>query len=140
MNIDRFKQQHVAILEGIHALRELAHRGIAGHAPEIADRLELLAGVVTQHLAVEDRILYPSLERSGDESIARMSVAWQEDMKGIASEFIRFSRHWSSAARLVDQPEDFRAEANRVLKAVHERLQRENREFYPAIEAMPERH
>ena len=31
---------------------------------------------------------------------------------------------------------DFRDDANRVLRMVHERMQRENREFYPRIEAL----
>lgn len=138
MNIDRFKQQHVEILSAIHALRKLAHQGIAEHAVDITDELKSLARVVTQHLAVEDRILYPSLEKGSDEKVARMSASYQADMKGIASGFIRFSRHWADARQLASQPEAFRSEANIVLKRVHERLQRENREFYPAIEAMPD--
>ena len=138
MNIDRFKQQHVEILSAIHALRKLAHQGIAEHAVDITDELKSLARVVTQHLAVEDRILYPSLEKSGDNKVARMSASYQADMKGIASGFIRFSRHWTDARQLASQPEVFRNEANIILKQVHERLQRENREFYPAIEAMPD--
>lgn len=136
MNIDRFKQQHVEILGGIKALRALARQGIDEHAADIARELQALAQVITQHLAVEDRILYPTLEKSGNEKVASMSAAYQEDMKGIASAFIRFSRQWSVAARLREQPETFRAEANIVLRQVHERLQRENREFYPAVERM----
>jgi iron-sulfur cluster repair protein YtfE (RIC family) len=138
MNIDRFKDHHVKIISGINTLRALAHQGIEDRAVDIAHELKQLSQVVTQHLAIEDRILYPSLERSGDGHMAGMSRQYQNDMKGIASAFINFARRWSNATQLVRQPEVFRAEANTILKDVYERMVRENREFYPAIEAMNE--
>jgi len=138
MNIDRFKHHHVEILSGIATLRKLTHQGVADHAVDIAHELKALAQVVTQHLAIEDRILYPSLERSGDAHMAGMSRAYQNDMPGIASAFINFARRWSNATLLTKDPDGFRADANVVLKNVHTRMVRENREFYPAIEAMDE--
>ena len=36
---------------------------------------------------------------------------------------------------LLDEPETFSAEANQVLKTLYERMKKEDREFYPAIEA-----
>lgn len=136
MNIDRFKNHHAEILSGIASLRKLAHQGIADYAVDIAHELKALSQVVTQHLAIEDRILYPSLERSGNPEMARMSRHYQNDMQGIASSFINFARRWSSASMLQKNPEGFRAEANTVLKRVHMRMVRENHEFYPSIESM----
>lgn len=138
MNIDRFKDHHVRIIAGIGQLRSLTHQGIEDRAVDIAHELKALAQVVTQHLAIEDRILYPTVERGGDARLANMSRAYQGDMKGIASAFIGFARRWSNATHLVREPEVFRAEANVVLKDVYLRMVRENREFYPAIEAMRE--
>ncbi|MGB6009288.1 hemerythrin domain-containing protein [Castellaniella sp.] len=138
MNIDRFKHHHVEILSGIAALRKLAHQGVADHAIDIAHELKALSQIVTQHLAIEDRILYPSLERSGDQRMAGMSRAYQNDMPGIANAFINFARRWSNATLLSKNPDGFRDEANIVLKNVHTRMVRENREFYPAIESMEE--
>ncbi|WP_323017917.1 hemerythrin domain-containing protein [Castellaniella sp.] len=138
MNIDRFKHHHVEILSGIAALRKLAHQGVADRAVDIAHELKALAQVITQHLAIEDRILYPSLERSGDDHMAAMSRTYQNDMQGIASAFINFARRWGNATLLAKEPESFRAEANTVLKSIHNRMVRENHEFYPAIEAMEE--
>ncbi|MGB6242128.1 MAG: hemerythrin domain-containing protein [Castellaniella sp.] len=138
MNIDRFKHHHVEILSGIATLRKLSHQGVADHAVDLAHELKALSQVVTQHLAIEDRILYPSLERSGDERMAAMSRMYQNDMQGIASAFINFARRWSNATLLMKDPEGFRAEANTVLKSVHTRMVRENHEFYPAIETLAE--
>ncbi|MER1941632.1 MULTISPECIES: hemerythrin domain-containing protein [unclassified Castellaniella] len=138
MNIDRFKSHHVEILSGIAVLRKLSHQGVAEYAVDIAHELKALSQVITQHLAIEDRILYPSLERSGDVAMANMSRTYQNDMPGIANAFINFARRWSNATLLSKKPEEFKAEANVVLKNIHTRMVRENREFYPAIEAMEE--
>jgi hypothetical protein len=136
MDIDRFKHQHVDILSGIAVLRKLAHQGVEDRAVDIAHELKALSAVVTSHLAIEDRILSPSIRRSGDVGMARMAQSYQEDMKGIANAFINFARRWSSATVLAKNPDDFRHEANSVLRDVHARMLRENREFYPAIEAL----
>src|SRR5690606_30963132 len=106
------------------------------HAVDIAHELKALSSVITTHLAIEDRILYPSLQRSGNAAMATMAQDYQDDMKGIANAFINFARRWSNATILSRNPERFRDEANSVLRDVHARMVRENREFYPAIEAM----
>jgi len=136
MDIDRFKHQHVDILSGIAALRKLAHQGIVDHAVDIAHELKALSTVITTHLAIEDRILYPSLRRSGNAAMASMAQDYQDDMKGIANAFINFARRWSNTTQLTRNPEQFRDEANTILRDVHARMLRENREFYPAIEAL----
>lgn len=135
MDIDRFKKQHVDILDGIASLRRLAHAGVAENAQEIARRVTALSSVVTMHLAIEDRILYPALQHGENPQLAAMGKAYQDEMKGIASSYIAFSRKWGTAATLVAQADEFRQEANRVLKTVYDRMQKENTEFYPAIEA-----
>lgn len=136
MDIDRFKDHHIKIITGIDALRSLAREGVKERARDIAQELGALARLVTQHLAVEDRILYPTLAQSGNERIAAMSTRYQEEMKGIAFKFINFARRWSDAAHLTKEPDGFRAEANTVLRGVYERIQRENREFYPSVEQL----
>lgn len=136
MDIDRFKHQHVDILERIDALRQLVRSGIETNAHMIAQQIHGLGTVVKLHLAIEDRILYPAVRQSEDARIASMGDTYQEEMKGIANAYIRFTTKWSNAARVAAEPKTFRAEANSVLKTVYQRMQRENREFYPAIEQM----
>ena len=136
MDIDRFKDQHVDILQRIEALRRLAHSGIMSNAHSIAQQIKDLGKVVTLHLAIEDRILYPAVQKANNAGIAAMGSAYQEEMKGIANRYIRFTQQWSDPTRLAAEPDAFRAAANTVLKDVYQRMQRENREFYPAIERM----
>ena len=139
MDIKRFKHQHADILGGIVAVRKLAHQGIVEHAADIAGELKTLARSVTQHLAFEDRVLYPLIEKGADERLSQMSKRYQHDMQGLAAAFIKFVQRWGDAAALAGNPEAFRSDANVVLKNVHDRVIRENREFYPAIEAAQSR-
>lgn len=136
MDIDRFKHQHVDILRRIDALRKLTHDGIVENSYAIAQQVKDLGKVVTLHLAIEDRILYPAVRKAADADIAAMGETYQEEMKGIANPYIRFTHKWSDPAQVAAQPDSFRDAANTVLKNVYQRMQRENHEFYPAIEAM----
>ena len=134
MDIQRFKQDHIKILNQIEQLRLFAKAGIATHATDIAQGLEDLSNTVVHHLAVEDRILYPSLEKGTDPELAALSKKYQQEMTGVSNPFIRFVRKWTQEGALVNNPEGFRSEANVVLKNVHARISQENREFYPAVE------
>jgi len=136
MDIDRFKNQHVEILARIDQLRKLVHAGIEANVYAIAQQVKDLGTVVKLHLAIEDRILYPAVRQAPDARIAAMGEAYQNEMKGIANEYIRFTTKWSDPKHVAADPESFRAAANVVLKNVYQRMQRENREFYPAIERM----
>ncbi len=93
-----------------------------------------MSGVIKLHLAVEDSVLYPALARGGAR-LARMSQAYQNEMRGIVADYMEFAGRWNLASRLAAAPEQFRADANRVLRTVYERIRREDAEFYPAIEA-----
>lgn len=134
MNIDKFKHQHLDILDSIDRLRASSHEGVAEHADEIAAQIVAMSGVVRLHLAVENETLYPALAK-GELRLARMSQAYQHDMGDIAAEYLAFAGRWNLASRLAKAPEQFRQEANRVLRNLYQRIRREDREFYPAIES-----
>ena len=136
MDIDRFKQQHDEILRRIDTLRRLTHAGVSHNAKSIAEEVRALGKVVTLHLAIEDRILYPAVQKASNAELAAMGAAYQDEMKGIANRYIRFTNQWSDALKLAANPDAFRDDANTVLKDVYLRMQRENHEFYPAIESL----
>jgi hemerythrin-like domain-containing protein len=135
MNIDKFKHQHIDILGAIAALRTLVQTGIATHAADISQRIIAMSGIIKLHLAVEDRILYPTLEASGNPDLARMSKHYRDEMNGISGSYLAFAAKWNTPRLLQEQPETFRQEANQVLKTLYERMKKEDREFYPAIES-----
>lgn len=135
MNIDKFKQQHVDILECIAQLRRQVKGGIAENAGPIASLVVSMSSTIKLHLAVEDSVLYPALQQSHDRALANMGKKFQDEMKNIASGYLAFARKWNSSSHVLQDPEGFRADANRVLKVLHQRMQSENTTFYPMIEA-----
>jgi hypothetical protein len=134
MNIDRFKENHVQILDSIATLRGLARAGIVDNAERIAERIISMSAVIKVHLAAEDRAIYPAIEASADGRLAELGRRFQAEMVSIAADYTAFARQWNTAGRVRADPEGFRAQANVVLRALHERMQREDRDFYPAVE------
>lgn len=136
MNIDRFKHEHVDILDSIAHLRRLTHSGVADNAAQIAQGVIAMSSLIKLHLAVEDRVLYPALHNGPDVSLARLGQRMQQEMGAIASAYIAFARRWNTAEAVRSDGAGFKADANVVLRQVYERMQRENHDFYPRIEAM----
>ncbi|RZI43311.1 hemerythrin domain-containing protein [Herbaspirillum sp. HC18] len=136
MNIDKFKNQHEKIYECIDALRRYATAGVTENAREIAKAVVAMSSVIKLHLAVEDTVLYPALRHSESSSLARLGDQFQDEMKAIANSYDGFVRRWNTAGNVAKDPEGFRADANRVLKTLYGRIRREDRDFYPEIEAL----
>jgi len=57
-------------------------------------------------------------------------------MGAIASAYEAFARRWNIPENVLRDEQGFRDDANHVLRMVHERMQRENHDFYPRIEAL----
>ncbi|CAM5223175.1 Hemerythrin-like domain-containing protein OS=Castellaniella defragrans OX=75697 GN=HNR28_003364 PE=4 SV=1 [Castellaniella defragrans] len=133
MNIERFKSQHVEILTNIKRMREYCHAGIVENSKGIEAELRKLRVLVKSHISLEDSMLYPALERQADDRVKNMARTFQEEMAGLASAFVDFVQTWDAPA-IASKPEEFRADANQTVKALHQRIQHENTEFYPAVE------
>ena len=136
MNIDKFKQQHIEIMGCVMELRRFANDGIGENAENIAKLIITMSSIIKLHLAVEDQILYPALQNGNNSALTIMGKKFQDEMTTIASAYMRFARKWNHAANVAGDPEGFRSDANRVLKILHDRMQKENADFYPAIEAL----
>ncbi|HRK77636.1 MAG TPA: hemerythrin domain-containing protein [Thiobacillus sp.] len=136
MNIDKFKRQHIEIIEHITALRNFSKEGISENAAEIAALIIAMSSIIKLHLAVEDQLLYPALQRGKNSALAKMGKRFQDEMATIASAYMDFARKWNHASNVSRDPEGFRLEANKVLKILHDRMHKENTDFYPIIETL----
>jgi len=135
MNIDKYKQTHIDILQRIDTLRQLTRAGAENNADAIAKNIIEMASVIKLHLSVEDQALYPALQRSGDSALAQLGQRFQTEMGPIANAFDAFVRRWNTAARLRSDADAFRQDANDVLRRLYERMKHEDNDFYPRIEA-----
>ena len=134
MEIARYHRDHARILEQIDALRALAREGVRENAERIGEAIVSTASHIKFHLAAEEQVLYPARERSPDERLAAMATRYRTEMEGLSGAFAEFVQRWRVPARLAADPDGFRQDANTVLRALFERLQRENAELYPAAE------
>lgn len=134
MNIDKYKHQHSAIFDSIRKLKEFSRLGVAEHAADIAALVIRMSSVIKLHLSIEDRFLYPALQQANNPRLAMMGKQYQHEMTHIAEAYGEFARKWNDAAHVAGDPNGFRNDANKVLKVLFDRMQREDRDFYPMIE------
>ncbi len=134
MNIDKFKHQHLEIMEAVAELRNLVKTGVADHAAQIAAKLVSMSATIKLHLSVEDSVLYPALRKSHDPAQVALGNRYQAEMDGLAAAYTKFAGKWLSARQIADDVDGFKADANLVFKALHDRIQKENAELYPALE------
>lgn len=134
MNIDRYKKEHVVILTEVSELRKLVERGISENADSIAKAIVSMSSKVKLHLAAEDQFLYPGLANSANPTVAKIGQKFQKEMGGIAAAYMEFVGKWNLASKVAANPEGFRADANNIFKALHQRIQSENQELYPLAE------
>lgn len=132
MNMDRYHRDHATILRQISTLRSLSQAGIDENADRISAAIVDTASLIKFHLAAEEQVLYPRLAKSGVPEVEALSTRYQAEMRSLAGAFARFVDQWRVPARLQRDPEGFRGDANTVLKALYERLRREDQELYPA--------
>lgn len=85
---------------------------------------------------MKDRALYPALQRSGNDGMARIGQHYQQEMGGFVREYDSFAHRWNQPEALRGDEQGFRNDVNVVLRVLQERIQRENHDFYPRIEAM----
>jgi hemerythrin-like domain-containing protein len=134
MNTDRYKKEHVVILTEVSELRKLVESGIPENADAIAKALVSMSAKVKLHLSAEDQFLYPALAGSVNPAVAKIGKKFQKEMGGIAAAYLEFIGKWNLASKLAANPEGFRADANNIFKALHQRIQSENQELYPLAE------
>lgn len=131
MNMDRFKQDHVAVLSSISELRRLIQAGITENSGSIAKTIVSMSSAIKLHLAAEDRMLYPKLEQSTYPGAADIGQKFQTEMGSIASAYMEFTRKWAFGPKIVANPDGFKVDANNIYKALFQRIQREDKELYP---------
>ena len=134
MNTDKLVQEHAAIGASVAELRKLIDAGVAEQADSIAKAIETMSSKIVEHLALEDKTLYPVLTESSDSDVAAMSQRFQSEMGNIASAYMEFAGAWSTGAKVAAEPDRFREQANGIIKALQERIQREHAELYPAAQ------
>lgn len=131
MNVVELRAQHEQIMRLAAELRRAVDRD-AQSQPVAALRWRLARELIT-HLAVEDKLVYPSLTRSADAAAARTAAGLKAEIGGLAEAFTTYMTQWSDS-RIAREWEGFCRETRTILDALADRVSRESEMLYPLLE------
>ena len=132
-----FRRQHDEISVLVERLGELiaSPESIPEKTADIAQTKAKLTGKISMHLAAEDKSLYPKLAASSNANISKTARAFQAEMGALSEIYAAFTKKWTVSA-VAEAPADFATEASAVLKALSDRIDRENTQLYPLADAV----
>ncbi|MEJ8837929.1 hemerythrin domain-containing protein [Ramlibacter sp. AN1133] len=126
---DNFRRQHQELLTMVgDIVARLKAQPADAHG--LRNLLSALAGKLTVHLAMEDKALYPRLADVDVENSRSISLAFQQEMGGLAGVFTAYNQKWQLEAIAAD-PAGFARDSHSVFAAIGRRIARENNELYP---------
>ncbi|SUS05552.1 hypothetical protein DF3PB_20021 [uncultured Defluviicoccus sp.] len=134
-NLYRLKRQHAEIRKVMAgALLTLeGNTAAASKASELASQLEEIADLVTSHLRIEDREIYPFLLQSRNADVSRAADLLRGQMGGLAQDFEAFARKYAYPGSITAGGAAFCEEARATFAKLRDRMQREERELYPLM-------
>lgn len=128
-----FSEQHAEILQILCELQNKAAKDVRVHHNDIARLLIKLRFKVKLHLASEDKILFPLVRNEGECPESALLMHYEGEMQGLAGVFLEFIHRWEYAEQILEQSAEFLKEAAGAIDALKKRIDREERELYPAI-------
>ncbi|WP_242126033.1 hemerythrin domain-containing protein [Sphingobium sp. Sx8-8] len=93
-----------------------------------------LARQLMTHLALEDRIFYPGVQRAGDDHARRTASRLQTEMGPLAEAFSAYMARWSDD-RVSREWAGFCAETRELLDVLASRIEKEDRILYPLVDS-----
>ncbi len=125
---DKFRVQHDEILVMAGQISEQLKK--QADAELLRKQLSALAGKVNFHLAMEDKALYPRLQKQKGSRADTLATRFASEMGGLARVFTDYNNKWQVSAIRADVA-GFSEETRKVFGALAQRIKRENAELYP---------
>ena len=98
--------------------------------------LERFNQLLQIHLLREDNILYPAIIDGSNTEAAKVAAAFQAELGFLGSHVSEFDQRWAPAEISRSWPV-FQQEICRLVEELRYRIERENDELYPLMEAHP---
>lgn len=137
MQTNKFKEQHQDLLQVVGEIAaHIQANTVADNAPAIASNLAKLSGKIGIHLAMEDKSLYPKMIDSGNPTAAQKAQQFQGEMGGLAEAFTTYKTKWMSPSKIAEDAATFAKETQDIVKALGDRIKREESELYPLAETV----
>jgi hypothetical protein len=133
----RYRDQHTNIMSVATELgQQLIPSRLAADGSAARRMLSELSGKLIVHLAAEDNLLYPQLLSCHDMAAQALTRRFISEMGPLAQAFKAYAVRWGTLKRIESKPEEFADETRAIIKALSERIRRENTELYPLADAL----
>ena len=131
----KLRYEHAYLVEIVGRLSDVIARPHPPAANELFRLRRELSSTLIGHLKTEDWVLYPRLLGSVDQKIAETARAFSDEMGGLAQAYTAYAEKWTATAIGQDWL-GYCQETAAIVEALACRINRENRELYPLLEAM----
>ena len=131
---DTFKRQQSDILDLAKRISERLDEGpLTAQVDEILFMLRGLKDKVTIHLAAEDQLLFPRLERNTSDELAFMARQFRGELATLCQDIADFTARWDDKNIILVQPSRFLRETGGLLAVLGHSLERERVRLYPLL-------
>jgi len=135
-SVATFHQQHVEIMEMIEELRPLLTKEELGIKPVAITAHRLLCELVQkvkEHLAGEDKSLYPELLVHEDPKVKSIAWGFISGEQSIRKWFGEYHKKWLKDCDF-NFTDEFLEETNEIIEALIKRVEREESFLFPKLE------
>lgn len=134
MNRSTYLKQHQEIREQMDTIQRLVNENLPEkNAETIAHCVARLAGIISVHLSMEDKFMYPKLAESTDDKIKSLGTRYQKQMGSIAANFTVYKDKYNTKAEVLQGASKIKAETDKMFKEILNRIKTEEAELYQYI-------
>ena len=134
MYTEQLTGHHEKIWQLVKPLQQYKEaQAVKAQAREISLLVSKLSGILSIHLAAEDKYLYPALLKDGDRKVRTTAEQFSREMGQLASVYAAYKDKFMTASQIEADPAGFLQQNQKVLSALANRLEREDRELYPLL-------
>jgi hemerythrin-like domain-containing protein len=132
---DNFRKEHVELVNMVKELSAyLDPAKVAGNGAKIRGALTTMAGKVKIHLATEDKVLYPALEKHKDPKVQAMAKQYATEMGQIKTVFEAYLGRYPTAQAIEGAAANWVKETKDLFAVLGKRIDKENNELYAAAD------
>ncbi len=134
MYMDQLNEHHKKLWDFLQKLQSYqSDAEVLAHGKEISATISQLSGILSVHLAAEDKYLYPALQKDPAAHIQQLAAKFSREMGTLADVYKAYRDSFMLTSQIEADPALFLQETARVLQALSNRLQKEDKELYPLL-------